>query len=167
MWRHEQELKKPQRSSWPQERHAEQSAPINVSHTHCASRQLGTTLLKDLTSLRTDFETHAYWQGYTEKPTAKDFVARKACAIALGKAQGTHWNRIKCKECLRNCPEAVIGQATINIYSLVWKSLEDSLPKLYCMDIAEADTTQESASLRPMCRKKRKVDTCLPNAHLH
>ncbi len=42
-----------------------------------------------MTSLRTDFETHAIWQGYVEDPAAKDFVARKACTIALSKAQGT------------------------------------------------------------------------------
>ncbi len=45
--------------------------------------------LKDMTSLGTDFETHAIWQGYVEDPDAKDFVARKACTIALIKAQGT------------------------------------------------------------------------------
>jgi hypothetical protein len=39
-------------------------------------------------------------EGYVEEPTAKDFVARKACTIALSKAQGTHWNVIKCKESL-------------------------------------------------------------------
>ncbi len=42
-----------------------------------------------MTSLRTDFETHAIWQGYVEDPAAKDFIARKACTIALSKAQGT------------------------------------------------------------------------------
>jgi hypothetical protein len=31
-----------------------------------------------MTSLGTDFETHAIWQGYIEDPVAKDFVARKA-----------------------------------------------------------------------------------------
>jgi hypothetical protein len=36
-----------------------------------------------MTSLRTDFEMHAIWQGYNEEPAAKDFVARKACTIAL------------------------------------------------------------------------------------
>jgi hypothetical protein len=112
-----------------------------------------------MTSLGTDFEMHAYWQGYAEEPTAKDFVAKKAHTIASGKARGTHWNRIKCKERLRNCPEAVIGQATINLYSQVWKSFEDFLLKLYCVDIAKAYAMQESTSSRPMCRKKRKVDT--------
>jgi hypothetical protein len=39
---------------------------------------LGRQPLKDMTFLGTDFETHAIWQGYIEKPGAKDSVARKA-----------------------------------------------------------------------------------------
>jgi hypothetical protein len=42
-----------------------------------------------MTSLGTDFETHATWQEYVEDPAAKDFVARKARTIALSKAGGT------------------------------------------------------------------------------
>ncbi len=120
-------------------------------------------------SLGTDFQTHAYWEGYTEEPAAKEIVVRNTHTIASGEAQGTYWNRIKCKECCRILPEAVIGQATINLDSRVWKSLEDSLSKLYCADLAEAYVMQESASARLMCRKMRKVDTCLPspNGNLH
>jgi hypothetical protein len=54
--------------------------------------------LKDMTSLGTGFEMHAIWQGYVEELAANDFVARKAHTIALSKAQGIHWNMIKCKE---------------------------------------------------------------------
>jgi hypothetical protein len=54
--------------------------------------------IKDMTSLGTDFETHAFWQGYSEEPTANEFATMKACTIASGKVQGTHWNVIKCKE---------------------------------------------------------------------
>ncbi len=42
-----------------------------------------------MTSLGTDFETQAIWQGYVEDPAAKDFIARKAQSIALSKTQGT------------------------------------------------------------------------------
>jgi hypothetical protein len=49
----------------------------------------GQQSLKDMTSLGTDFETHAIWQGYIEDPDAKDFVARKARTIAFIEAQGT------------------------------------------------------------------------------
>jgi hypothetical protein len=50
-----------------------------------------------MTSLGTDFEMHAIWEKYIEEPTAKDFVVRKVCTIALSEVQGTHWDVIKCK----------------------------------------------------------------------
>ncbi len=39
-----------------------------------------------MTSLGTDFEMHAIWQGYVVDPAVKDFIARKAQTIALSKA---------------------------------------------------------------------------------
>jgi hypothetical protein len=104
--------------------------------------------IKDMTSLGTDFETHAKWQGSFEELAAKNFVARKVRTVKLNEVQGTHWNTNKCQERLGNCPEAVVRQATISLYSQVWKSLVDSLPELYCVDIAEAYVMQESVSLR-------------------
>jgi hypothetical protein len=91
---------------------------------------------------------HANWQGYVEVPAANDFVVRKVCTIALSKVQGAHWNAIKCQERLGNRPEAVVRQATITLNSQVWKSLEYSLPKQYCVDLAETYVTQLSVSLR-------------------
>jgi hypothetical protein len=122
--------------------------------------------IKDLTSLGTDFERHAKWQKYIEEPAAKDFVARKVRTIAWSQVQGTHWNVIKCQEHLGNHSEAVIRQATIDLDSWVWKSLGNSLPKLYCVDLAEAYVTQESVSLRILC-EKRGYDLQLPNGRLH
>jgi hypothetical protein len=119
-----------------------------------------------MTSLGTDFETYANWQGFIEEPATKDFIARKACTIALRKVQGTHWNMIKCKEHLGNCPEAVIGQATISLDSQVWKSLEDSLPEQYCVDLVKAYVRQEIASSRILCENKR-YDLGSPNGRLH
>jgi hypothetical protein len=104
--------------------------------------------IKDMTSLGTDFEMHAKWQGSVEEPAAKDFVARKVCTIELNKVEGTNWNANKCKERLGSCPEAVNRQATINLDSRVWKSLGHSLPELYCIDLVEAYVTQENVSLR-------------------
>jgi len=106
-------------------------------------------------SLGTDFEMHAMWQGYVEEPAAKDFVARKVRTIELNKVQGILWNANKCEERLGNHPEAVLRQATINLHSRVWKSLGDSLPELYCVDLAEAYVMQESVSSRILCEKKR------------
>jgi hypothetical protein len=140
---------------------SDQSQLTRVTPTALLGNQ-GQRPLKHITSLGTDFETHAYWQGYAEEPTTKEIVAREACTIALSNVQRTHWRVIKCKEPLGNCPEAVIGQATINFYSQVWKSLKDSLPELYCVNLAEAYDTQESASSRILCEIKR-YNLHLPN----
>jgi hypothetical protein len=138
---------------------------MRVTHTAL----LGSWVLQpteDMSSHGTDFEKQAKWQGSIEEPTAKDFVARKVHTIKLNKVQGIHWNANMGKERLGNCPEAVIRQATINLYSQVWRSLGDSLPKLYCVDLVEAYVTQESVSLRILCEKKR-YDLQSPNGGLH
>jgi hypothetical protein len=54
---------------------------------------------------------------------AEEFLARKTHTIASGKAQGTYWHRIKCKERFGNPQGAVIRQATINLGAQIWKSL--------------------------------------------
>jgi hypothetical protein len=94
--------------------------------------------IEGMTSLGTDFEKRAEWQGSIKEPAAKDFVARNVRTIKWNEVQGTIWNMIKCKKRLRSCPEAVVRQATINLYSRVWKSFGDSFPKLYCVDLVEA-----------------------------
>jgi hypothetical protein len=119
-----------------------------------------------MTSLGTDFETHAKWQGSIEEPAAKDFIARKVRTIELNAVQGTNWNTSKCKECFGSCPEAVVRQATINLDSRLWKSLGDSLPTLYCIDLVEAYVTQESDSLR-ILRAKKRYDLRSPNGCSH
>jgi hypothetical protein len=119
-----------------------------------------------MTSLGTDFLVHAKLQGSIEEPAAKNFVGRKVCMITLSEVQGTHWNAIKCKEHLGNHAEAVVRQATTNLNSRVWKSLEDSLPKLYCIDLAETYVTQESFNSRILSEKKR-YDLRSPNGCLH
>jgi hypothetical protein len=124
--------------------------------------------IKGMTSIGTDLEKHAKWQGYDEEPAAKDFVARKVHTIKWNKVQGNSWNAIKCKERRRSHPAAVDRQATINLFSRVWKSLWDSFPKLYCIDLAEAYVTRESVSSRIFMRRKgmicnRLMDICMRN----
>jgi hypothetical protein len=114
-----------------------------------------------MTFLGTDFEKLAKWQGSVEEPAAKDFVARKVCTIEWNKVQGTIWNAIKCKEHLRSRPEAVVRQATINLFLQVWKSLGDSFPKLYCVDLAEAYVMQKSSLWKFCVRRKGMIRDCL------
>jgi hypothetical protein len=119
-----------------------------------------------MTFLGTYFEKRAKWQDSIEEPTAKDFVARKVRTIKLNKVQGTIWDAIKRKERLRSHPEAVVRQATINLYLQVWKSLGNSFPELYCVDIAEAYVTQENVSSE-ILRGKKRYDLRLPNRCLN
>ncbi len=101
-----------------------------------------------MTSLGTDFETHAIWQGYAENPAAKDFVARKARTIAMSKARGS------CHKTSNNQP-----------YSRVWKSLGDSIPKLYCVALLGLGHARK-VSLRILASKKGMI--CIQsNGHLH
>jgi hypothetical protein len=88
-------------------------------------------------SFVTDFETHAIWQGYVEDPAAKDFVARKACTIALSKARGS------CHKTSNNQP-----------YSQVWKSLGDSILKLYCIAWLGLGHTRK-CQFEDFCEKER------------
>ncbi len=139
----------------------------NVRHTHCTFRQLGTTatqrydvprdwLLNWCQLARVCWETHC-----------KGTCSKEHPHIASGNVRGTYWNKIKCKERYGNPPETVIGQAAINLDSWVWKSLEDSLPELYCAYLAEAYVMRESTSLGHLHRKKSKVDTQWPNGGSH
>ena len=97
-------------------RDVEQSALTHARHTHCASRELGTTADRSMTFLGTDLMKHAIWQGSVEEPDAKNFVARKVRTIKWNKVLGTSWNAIRCKERLRSRPAAVFRQATINLF---------------------------------------------------
>jgi hypothetical protein len=119
-----------------------------------------------MTSLGTDFKKRAKWQGSVEEPAAKDFVARKIRTIKWNEVQGTIWNAIKCKERLRSRPEAVVRHATINLYLQVWKSLGDSFPELYCIDLAEADVMRENVSSE-ILREKKRYDLQSPNGRLY
>jgi hypothetical protein len=105
--------------------------------------------IEGMMTLGTDFESHTKGQGSIEEPAVEDFVAREVHTIKLNKVQGTNWKANKCKERLGSHAEAVVRQTTIsNLDSRVWKSLWDSLPELYCIDLAEAYVTQENISLR-------------------
>ncbi len=154
------EPQEPWRTRRPQERDVEQSAPTHAHHTHCASRQPGTTADRRYEVPRDWIQEACQMAGVLWGTCCKGFCARKVRTIKLNKVHGTSWNAIKCKEHLRSCPEAVVRQATINLYSRVWKSLGDFFPKLYCVDLAEAYVTQESVSLRIYVRRKGVTHNC-------
>jgi hypothetical protein len=95
-----------------------------------------------MTSFVTDFEMHAIWQGYVEDPAAKDFIAGRACTIALSEAQGS------CHKTSDNQP-----------YSLAWKSHGDSIPQQYCVAWLGLDHARK-CQFQDFGEKER-YDSCL------
>jgi hypothetical protein len=77
-----------------------------------------------------------------------------------------HLERHQVQRASEKLSRSIIRQATINLYSKVWKSSGDSFPKLYCIDLVEAYVTQENVSLEILHEKKR-YDSRSPNGHLH
>jgi hypothetical protein len=107
-------LKNPEDQDGPEKRMLNDQPQLTRVTPTALLGTCGQKLIKDMTSLGTDFETHVNWQGYIEESAAK-----KACTFAVSKAQGTHRNGIKFEERLGNLPEAVLRQATINLDSHV------------------------------------------------
>ncbi len=101
-----------------------------------------------------------------------------ACLLARI-CQGTRCKGICNKEGLHYCikqsgrnsleldqVQTALGKSSRSYNRWVWKSLEDSFPKLYCIDLAEAYVTQGSASSRILCEKKS-FGSRSPNRHMH
>ncbi len=168
MCHHEQKPQEPWRSRWLQERDIEQSAPTHACHTHCASRQLGTTANR-----RYDVPRDWLWDACQMARVCwgtccKEFFSKEGPHYQIEQSARNPLERKQVWESLGNCPEAVLRQATINLYSRVWKSLGDSMPKLYCVDLAEAYVTQENVNSRICVRRKgmirdRPMDVCMRN----
>ncbi len=97
-----------------------------MHHNHGTSVLLGMKSLKDMTTLGTDFETHAIWQGCVEDLAVNDFVVRKTHTIAVSKA------RRSCQKTSNNQP-----------YSRVLKSLRDFIPELYCVALLGLGLTRK------------------------
>ncbi len=111
-------------------------------------------LIEDMTSLRTDFEMHAKWQGSIEEPAAKDFCCEGGLHYWIERSA---WNPLGRKQVPRALGESSRScRQTSNNQPLFtsWKSLGDSLPELYCIDLAEAYVTQESVSSRILLKRK-------------
>jgi hypothetical protein len=124
-------------------------------------------------SFVTDFEMHAIWQGYVEDPAAKDFVARKACTIALSKTQGS------CHKTNANQPihefGYPFGDSILGLYCVAWLG-QGHARKCQSKDFCEKER-HESCSVQQTFaaetfgkRQKREsslVVRLLPGSHEH
>jgi hypothetical protein len=155
----------PQR--WPRERDAEWSALTNVRHTHCAPRQLGTTANQR-------YDVPWDWLWVTCHMAG---VRWGTHCVGFGSKEGPHYcferstrNPLKHDQvwtAFGNHPEAVIGQATINLIHEFGNPLR--IPYLSCTGLLSGGLCHtRKLSLRIFVSKKGVIcnhptDVCIRN----
>ncbi len=150
------------------ERDVEQSALTHARHTHCASRQLGTTADR-----RYDVPQDWLWEACQMARVCKGTLCEGFCSkegplywvdqSARNQLERNHVQRAPEKSS-RSCHQTSNNQPLFT----VWKYLGDSFPELYCVDLAEAYVTWENVSLRIYVRRKGMtwdcpMDVCMRN----
>ncbi len=160
----EQKPQDPRRTRWLQV-DMEQSAPTHARHTHCTPMQLGTTADRSMTFLWTDFVKHAIWQRVRWEARCKGFCSKVGLHFWLEQSVRNQLERNQVQRVLEKPSGSYLLTSNNQPISLVWKSLCDSSPGLYCVDFAETYVTQENVSLRNFTRKGM---ICIQsNGHLH
>ncbi len=155
MWRHEHKPQEPQRTGWPWERDAEQSAPTNVCWAQCISRQLGMSaawrydvprdwLLDACLMARvsgwtccegTNSEEHPY---YFIGQSARNLMEQNQVQRVLWKSS-------------RSCHRTCNNQPWFTSLQIPWGFLAQAV----LWGVAEAYVMQESSSSRLMCKKEK------------
>jgi hypothetical protein len=141
-------LRNPEEQDDRKKRGVDQSAPTHVHHTHCVPMQLGTTADWRYNDHR-DWLWEARQMARVRWGTRyKGFFSEKIPHYQIEQSARNH---MECDQ-VQRVPEKLSSschQTSNNQpYSWVWKSLWDSFPELYCVDLAEAHVTRESVSLR-------------------
>ncbi len=97
----------------------------------------------------------------------KDFCSKEGLHYCIEQSARNPLGSDQVQRALGNCPEAVIGPATINLVSQVWKSLGDSLPKLYWVTKWRLMSREKVRDQGLSVERKERFDTRSPNGHLH
>ncbi len=111
MWHHEHKPQEPQRSMAP------------LGH-------LGSTVTQRYDVSRDWLWDACHLARVCWGTRCKGFCSKEGLHYRIEQSMRNPLERDQVQRALGNCPEAVIGQATINLYSQVWKSLEEFLPRL-------------------------------------
>ncbi len=97
----------------------------------------------------------------------KGFCSKEGAHYSIEQSARNPLGRDQVQRALGNCPEAVIGQTTINLISQVWKSLGDSLPKLYWFTLQRLMSGRKVRAQGLCVEIKGRCDMQSPNGHLH
>jgi hypothetical protein len=132
------------RKKWDVER----SAPTHMHHTHCIPMQLGTTA-------NWRYDVHCDWLQEACQMArvhwgthCKEFCSEEGPHYWMEQSARNHLERNQVQRVPEKLSSSCCQTSNNQPYSQVWKSLWDSFPKLYCVDLAEAYVTRESVSSR-------------------
>ncbi len=140
MWRHEHKPQEPWRM---QDRDAEWSAPTFARHIHGTSVPLGTTVAQRY-DVPWDWSWEAYHMAGVRWGTCcEGFCSKEGPHYCFEQSARNPLERDQVQIALGNRPEAVIGQATINLIHKFGNPLK--IPYLCCTTLLSgAYVTQES-----------------------
>ncbi len=141
-------LRNPQEQADRKKRDVEQSAPTHLCHTHCTSRQLGTTADR-----RCDVPRNWLWEAchmarVRRGTRCKGFCSEEGPHYQMERSARNHLERDQVQRAPEKSSSSCHQTSNNQPYSRVRKSLWDSFPGLYCVDLAEAYVTWESVSSR-------------------
>ncbi len=141
-------LRNPEEQADCKKRDVEKSAPTHARHTHCTSSQLGTTADR-----RCDVPCDWLWEAchiarVCWGTRCERFRTKKGPHYWMEQSARNHLERNQVQRAPEKLPSSCCQTSNNQPYSQVWKSLWESFPKLYCVDLAEASVTRESFSSR-------------------
>ncbi len=141
-------LRNPEEQADHKKRDVEQSALTHVRHTHCASSELGTTANR-----RCDVPRDWLWEACHMAricwgTRCKRFCSKECPHYWMEWSARNHLERDQVQRAPEKSSSSCHQTSNNQPYSRVWKSLWDSFPGLYYIDLAEAYVTQESVSSR-------------------
>ncbi len=126
----------------------EQSAPTHACHTHCVPMQLGTTA-----NQRPDVHRDWLWEACQMArirwgTRCKEFCSEEGPHYRMEQSARKYLERDQVQRAHEKSSSSCRQTSNNQPYSQVWKSLWDSFPELYCLDLVEAYVMQEIISLR-------------------
>ncbi len=161
-------LRNPEEQADHKRRDVEQSAPTHAHHTHCTSRQLGTTADR-----RCDIPRDWLWEVCHMARVfwgtcCEGFCSKEGPHYQMEQSARNHLERDQVQRVPEKSSSSCRQTSNNKPYSRVRKSLWDSFPGLYCVDLAKAYVMQESVSSRILMRRKgmicdRPMDVCTRN----
>ncbi len=141
-------LRNPEEQANHKKRDIEKSAPTHVHHTHCAFSQLGTTANQRCDVPQDWLQEACHMARVCWGTCCKGFRSKECPHYRMEQSARNHLERNQVQRAPEKSSSSRHQTSNNQSYSRVWKSLWDSFPKLYCIDLAEAYITRESFSSR-------------------